>query len=971
MFDFPKVRPVGKQKQNDPLGHHPQGDKNSLRPLILILGFFAIASAGVILFALFQKLGPEASAAPGIYKTLNYQGKLEDVDGITVADGSYNIKFTIHDAAAAGSVLWTARESDACGAPFNPSAKSVTTKLGVFSTQLGESGDCPINLNFNDDSYYLGVTVGADSEMTPRKRIGAAGYAFNADLLDGISEEYFGQLAQDETVTGFWTFNNNVDVNQHLALATNASVDSKIVLNADETYSGGPLNTEPNYYYGIYNKTTGQVNPGTCGGKPHPCSLSYYGLYNEITTNGSYGLASLTGLSNQVTLGGSDTVTNLYGMSIQVSQNSTTGSTSGSGLYVNIGEGGYGGTLDSAIGGQFYSVVATQNYGVWGSAQGDELTSVSSHGVYGYATGATSDNYGVYGYATGNTGTGYGGYFDTTRPGGYGVYGRAEDTSIANYGGYFRSEGAGGYGVYGWASDAGATGNYGGYFTAAGTGAGTVGVRGIASAVAAGSTHGVWGSTSSTNPVSSGVYGSADAAASVYGVAGAATDTGAAVANYGGHFLAYGGAGVGVYGEATYLTTATTNYGGYFKAAGTSFASGVYGEATGAGTVYGVSGTASNSGAVMNTGGFFRSSGTGAGASGVRGYAYGAANDVYGVYGQANSTGVYTNYGGYFLAQGTTGIAVRGEANNTAAAANYGGYFTAAGDDSIAVFGDATSAVGTANNIGGYFRANGGGNNVYGVYAVANGAGNNFGIYAGTTSATGWAGFFNGGRGIYAYRLAINDAVSAVAYNTIGTAAAGHTAAGEITDGSDLFIADDLEVDGQSWFDGGHVDLAEMVAYSGEGEAGDVVVVDENNDNSAKLATKPYDQSVLGIISTKPSLIITGDIKEGKLLAVAGRVPTKVTNANGAIKRGDLLTTSAVPGHAMKATEPGPIVGKAMGECDESECTIWIFLNVSWYGGVRTETTAAEVSPAIEDAKNLDRDNILDRITDFWKKLFQ
>jgi hypothetical protein len=40
------------------------------------------------------------------------------------------------------------------------------------------------------------------------------------------------------------------------------------------------------------------------------------------------------------------------------------------------------------------------------------------------------------------------------------------------------------------------------------------------------------------------------------------------------------------------------------------------------------------------------------------------------------------------------------------------------------------------------------------------------------------------------------------------------------------------------------------------------------------------------------------------------------TNANGAIRAGDLLTTSAVPGHAMKATEraaaQGAILGKAM-----------------------------------------------------------
>jgi hypothetical protein len=52
----------------------------------------------------------------------------------------------------------------------------------------------------------------------------------------------------------------------------------------------------------------------------------------------------------------------------------------------------------------------------------------------------------------------------------------------------------------------------------------------------------------------------------------------------------------------------------------------------------------------------------------------------------------------------------------------------------------------------------------------------------------------------------------------------------------------------------------------------------------------------------------------GKPLALAGRVPCKVSLENGPIERGDLLTTSSTPGHAMKATElwRGGIVGTAL-----------------------------------------------------------
>jgi hypothetical protein len=49
---------------------------------------------------------------------------------------------------------------------------------------------------------------------------------------------------------------------------------------------------------------------------------------------------------------------------------------------------------------------------------------------------------------------------------------------------------------------------------------------------------------------------------------------------------------------------------------------------------------------------------------------------------------------------------------------------------------------------------------------------------------------------------------------------------------------------------------------------------------------------------------------------MVGVVRAKASAVNGAIRRGDLLTTSAIPGHLMRCTTParcvGAIVGKAM-----------------------------------------------------------
>ena len=93
-----------------------------------------------------------------------------------------------------------------------------------------------------------------------------------------------------------------------------------------------------------------------------------------------------------------------------------------------------------------------------------------------------------------------------------------------------------------------------------------------------------------------------------------------------------------------------------------------------------------------------------------------------------------------------------------------------------------------------------------------------------------------------------------------------------------------------------------------------MVVIDENNDESVKHNSEPYSLNVAGIVSTQPHLVMgmelvkdeeTGEEIPGVnavQLSLAGRVPVKVSDENGPIKRGDFLTSSSIPGHAMKWT---------------------------------------------------------------------
>ncbi len=110
------------------------------------------------------------------------------------------------------------------------------------------------------------------------------------------------------------------------------------------------------------------------------------------------------------------------------------------------------------------------------------------------------------------------------------------------------------------------------------------------------------------------------------------------------------------------------------------------------------------------------------------------------------------------------------------------------------------------------------------------------------------------------------------------------------------------------------------VADSTDIEPGTVVVIDENGE--LHEAGKAYERTVMGVISGageyKPGIRL--DRREtGKTrlpVALVGKVYCKADAAFGAIRVGDLLTTSPTPGQAMKASDParafGAVIGKAL-----------------------------------------------------------
>jgi hypothetical protein len=121
-------------------------------------------------------------------------------------------------------------------------------------------------------------------------------------------------------------------------------------------------------------------------------------------------------------------------------------------------------------------------------------------------------------------------------------------------------------------------------------------------------------------------------------------------------------------------------------------------------------------------------------------------------------------------------------------------------------------------------------------------------------------------------------------------------------------------------------------------EAGTLMVIDEKNAGSVVPSALAYDKRVVGVVSgaggvkTGMTLRQEGVLEGEAVVAVAGRVYVKVSSINGKIKPGDLLTSSNIPGYAMKATKKrkatGAIIGKAMTSLDAKEGLVLILVNL-------------------------------------------
>ena len=136
----------------------------------------------------------------------------------------------------------------------------------------------------------------------------------------------------------------------------------------------------------------------------------------------------------------------------------------------------------------------------------------------------------------------------------------------------------------------------------------------------------------------------------------------------------------------------------------------------------------------------------------------------------------------------------------------------------------------------------------------------------------------------------------------------------------------------------GGSDLAENFEITGGAKPGMVVAIDPRQTGKLTVARGVYNRRVAGIVSGANNLsvgMILPDLKDTKNslpVALSGRVWVYCDATRNPIRAGDLLTTSATPGYAMKVVNyskaQGAIIGKAMTDLKSGKGLVLVLVTL-------------------------------------------
>jgi hypothetical protein len=230
-----------------------------------------------------------------------------------------------------------------------------------------------------------------------------------------------------------------------------------------------------------------------------------------------------------------------------------------------------------------------------------------------------------------------------------------------------------------------------------------------------------------------------------------------------------------------------------------------------------------------------------------------------------------------------------------------------------------------------------------GVVAISD---SDYGLRAASTKSAGIRGSSVEGRGVEGWAT---NSEGVVGISTSGTGVWGQTegagigVAGSSKSGIGVhgkggrlaaLFEGDVEVTGDIRLT--NADCAEEFDVVDGDVSGPGTVMVLTDDGSLTQSDRPHDKRVAGVISGageyRPGLVLDKrqTMRARRPVALLGKVYCKVDAQYAPVEVGDLLTTSATPGHAMKAGDPtlafGTVIGKALRPLKTGQALIPILI---------------------------------------------
>ncbi len=266
--------------------------------------------------------------AQSIPQTINYQGVLKDAAGVLVPNGDYNLTFKLYNVQTGGTSLWN-------------ETKAINVVGGIVNTQLGSV--TPIPSATFVEAIWLGITVAAGIELTPRIALSSVPYSFmSMNVPDGSITAT--KIATGEVVKSL----NGLKDNVNIAAGSNVAITPiGNTLTISSTGGGGGTVTQINTGAGLIGgpiMTSGMISIPNDGisdvmlqNNSVTSSKITDGTINAVDIGNSQVLKSLNTLKDNVTLvAGSNISISPSGQNLTIASTSSGMGGSGTANYIPI-----------------------------------------------------------------------------------------------------------------------------------------------------------------------------------------------------------------------------------------------------------------------------------------------------------------------------------------------------------------------------------------------------------------------------------------------------------------------------------------------------------------------------------------------------------------------------------------------------------------------------------------------------------